>query len=380
MAGMDWIIPALVLIYLAECSFAVSHSTFVFRKWIKSEFNVAFTSAFLSNEKKGLILTYPVPPFGNVFPVPSLSFSFSSQGFCPVSGSVPGQVFPSNEKSWFCRWEDLRQVQITDSCLQINSFPETELFTPDEAKHWGEFFKLMSTVPAKERESQLQTFLDSFFQKDKASAQLIASKSKIKIVNRIALVEWIFLFLFLPFFILIAGFNETGLIWVISFLLVHVSLVYLSGLYTVFRKPAVSLIKKTGELFHLFISPFYAMRTGDRLALSAFSGIHPAIAADILLSTEEKMKLLLKLGNDLKNPVAGYGQSDLISEAVRETNLKVLGLLEKHQLSVPVLIPSTEGDFEMNSYCPRCLTPYKVESGLCGDCQGIHLIKHERTF
>lgn len=380
MAGMDWIVPALMLIYLAECSFAVSHSTLVFRKWIKSEFNVTFTSAFLSNEKKGLILTYPLPPFGRVYPVSSFSFSFSSQGFCPVSGSVVGPVLPSNEKSWFCPWEDLKQVQVTDSRLQINSFPETELFTSEEAKRWGQFFKLMISVPAKERESNLQTFLDSFFQIEQASAQLTASKNQIKIVNRLALIEWIFLFILLPFFILVAGFAETGLYWLIAFLLVHFSLVYISGVYGVFRKPDVSRIKKAVEFFHLFISPFYAMRTGDRLAISVFSGIHPAVAAEILLSTEEKMRLLLKIKNDLKNPVAGYGLSDLISEAVRETNLKVLSLLEKHQLSVPDLIPSPEADFEMNSYCPRCLTPYQHHSGFCSDCRGIELKQAERIL
>jgi len=378
MAGMDWIVPALMLIYLAECSFAVSHSTIIFRRWFKSEFNVTFTSAFLSNEKKGLILTYPLPPFGRVYPVSSFSFSFSSQGFCPVSGSVVGPVLPSNEKSWFCPWEDLKQVQVSDSRLQINSFPETELFTSEEAKRWGQFFKLMISVPEKKRESQLQTFLDSFFQKEQASAQLTASKNQIKIVNRIALIEWIFLFILLPFFILVAGFAETGLYWLIAFLLVHFSLVYISGVYGVFRKPDVSRIKKAIEIFHLFISPFYAMRTGDRLAIMTFSGIHPVVVADLLLSPDKNVGFLLKIKNDLKNPVAGFGLSDLISEAVRETNLKVLGLLEKHQLSVPDLIPSTEADFEMNSYCPRCLTPYKVGSGLCSDCQGIELIKHER--
>lgn len=378
MAGMDWIVPALMLIYLAECSFAVSHSTIIFRRWFKSEFNVTFTSAFLSNEKKGLILTYPLPPFGRVYPVSSFSFSFSSQGFCPVSGSVVGPVLPSNEKIWFCPWEDLKQVVVTDSRLQINSFSETELFTADDAKRWGQFFKLMITVPEKERETRIHSFLESFFQKEQASAQLTASQNQIKIVNRIALIEWIFLFLFLPFFILIAGFAETGMYWLIAFLLVHFSLVYTSGLYGVSRKPDVSWIKKAVELFHLFISPFYAMRTGDRLAIVAFSGIHPVVVSELLLLPDKKMGFLLKVKNDLRNPVAGLGLSDSISEAVRETNLKVLGLLEKYQLSVPDLIPSTEADFEMNSYCPRCLTPYKVESGFCSDCQGIELIKQER--
>jgi len=39
---------------------------------------------------------------------------------------------------------------------------------------------------------------------------------------------------------------------------------------------------------------------------------------------------------------------------------------------------STSKDSSSKSYCPRCLSEYTIEDGLCADCKGIHLLKNNQ--
>ncbi len=368
MAGLDWVIPALILIYLAECSVWLTHYSVLFRVWPGGKVTAGPPLEFLGNEKKGLAAGFPVPPFGRLMPAAHLPFAFSPQGIALLPPLTPAGLRPQRDPAPFIPWPDLQDVRQNGRDLSVNGLPPVDCLNEAEASRWLLFFRTMKSLPSPARERRIQDEISFRFETERGRKQITAADQTVAVVNRITSIVWIFLFVVLPALILVFGFAETAIIWFSGGLLLH-----LIQVVTVWKKekPGQGIPSrwvKAGRFLHLLISPFYTLRSGDRISARALVGLHPAAAAQILLAGESRDRVIGEMIRDLSWPVSASGQPVEIKSAIRWMNDQLLDRIRQLGNFPQPQISGTGAYF-----CPRCLTVYTSSRETCSDCPEIPL-------
>ncbi len=343
----------LVLLYLCECFQKTGPAALCFRGSRRVKANL-----YPGNGTWGWVVANPLRPGQSIVTVNPLPWCVTSSGIVTNPRYAGGTIEES-------RWADARLAQREGRSLAANGV------------RW-QFSSVLEAarVGAVVREGKPEPVLGKLFDVGAARARLIVFSKWAKHLGRVRVAMLLLTLVVWPLSLPLIGFS-----WSLA--------VVGPGLYTcgfvcsgLFRRAHRELFPGCdddllSQSVKLTLYPIAGMRAADYLAVDLLSGFDRSVAAVCLSEPGALRGLLEELYREALSPPTGgleVAESDLLNAAHAALALRIRGLAEANGIALPLrLDPPAASSRQHNSWCPLCLTQYRLSAGVCDSCRGVVL-------
>jgi hypothetical protein len=260
-------------------------------------------------------------------------------------------------------WENLK-VTSSDSKLFCNGLP---ILNGDEGQmlRYAELLERLRDASVNRRDEMIQAWLYKAMNSQAASRRLRIFSGRSFRLRIIANLQFLFLFLVLPFVVEEFG---AGIFRYIIVILIAISVIIAIEFCTLHKR---LLPREKEQRFKsavtILLSPIAAIRACDAAARDLLIDYHPVAAAAALPTTQEFMDFageqlrLCRFGDYLN----GQYQA-MLQKQMERTFLR-------HRIEPKTLLYPSQKQRECVVFCPRCLAQYTKARESCSDCgyQGL---------
>jgi hypothetical protein len=377
MSDLELLAVVLALIYGWECACWLRRGSVGFLTAFGRNWRVAHPASLIGNQQGGFIFTNPLPPLGMVLTANQLPLSLSPDGILAfVSPSVNPGSRPVQSGKIF-RFEEIRSILVNGRKLKVNGELLLKAGSPTFAQYLANQLNHLRGLPPAQRAKAIeQIFVECFNTKEAESRwqEFLKVSRPIRVLTNLL---FLYLFAFAPLIIWHFGVMQSwgGLLIGLGALTLPTSIL--------FRRAHTKFYPKAGDerfthFLTILLSPATAIRAHDVLSRPRLEEFHPLVIAKLFCRSEQFRAFARELLREVRHPalpVAPTPQglpsqiersSRALLQKTMETFLQQNGL-EPDELSQP----PTPSDDTCRSFCPRCLSQFTSEQGLCADCGGL---------
>lgn len=377
MSDLQEIYLVLFLIYLSECLVWVRPGETLIGLVLGKVFPRDFRGVF-SNQSGGLRFTNPLPPFGHFFITipPELCLS-------PDSVSVPSTASPASlpdsirPGSGF-KFGEIREIGVDGRILFVNKAPFLKASSSYAALRLARDLRSLADSPAEARADLMQKRIARRFDKEAISAIWVNYRSTTRILDTLAILLLLSLFVLAPLAVVHFGFHPAlpGIAAGLLAQTVTISVIFRKLHRTFYPGAAEELFKRF--LTMLLAAPA-AVRAVEILGRRLLENYDPLAVMAVLAPGQKFERLAGEALRSAHFPPAlpsqnpDFAACEQWHRAVYFENLD--RFLTSHGCNISQLLaPPPRADPENRSYCPRCLTQFTLAQGVCRDCGGQKLL------
>ena len=366
-------------LYLLECVKWIPKNSFVFKSHNGFRFHLSVPGTIFGNDKGGLVFFNPLPPLGIYINCYLNSISISPD-------AIFSYISLSFEKN--ARWyqserlkplDKINTVEVHNRGIQINNENFAICQTTFIALRLMRLIKKLLSMTNSEREVAIQSFLEKSYDEKAIKKKFRLFKKKTLFLRILCNLFFLYLFGIIPYFLLFGNFIYLYL----PLLAIMISFMGAISVESYFINKSMFFShchKQLGNIIRTFLYPFAAVRALDNISIKIFEEFDILACASILCSPESFKDISGKILRDLYNPLQPIcpkedSRAVFAEEWYRKEYTKIVErFIGSKNIAITDLtkpeLNSKEGAF---SYCPRCLTLYSKDSGVCPDCSGINL-------
>jgi hypothetical protein len=362
MSDFQSLLLILAVLYLLESIVWVPDGALVFRRSLSGRWQAIRQGWRLAVSHGQLHLAPLLPPFGRIL----------------VAGASPLQIEPHSVRidrfatgadapsEGLIPFSSLRTVAGDGRTLLLNGKAAARLASPWSAQHAAALLNRVKAAREADRPALLQAEFRRSLDSEKARERLAAGRTAGRRLRIACYTEFGLLFVGLPVLSAWLGFRAI----LIPFLLCLLAMgVFIARQF----HRAYKLLYEEGHPSRgiasamLILSPLAAARAYDQLTEPALSDFHPLAVAGALFSPEDSLAETTRYVREWRFPLTGrQPAADWFHQNWQEA-LDRFVASNGSDLSRLAGSPPRESE-ECLSFCPRCASQYKFESGNCADC------------
>lgn len=383
MSDVAVLILVLCAFYLHDCSLWIDRDTVVFlTRWACGRRPV-FPHPLLSGGRRGLLLSFRLPPLAPVFLAYPWRVALSATHIAPLPPaelSVAATWAPGRPA---VAWSAVRTVGATDNAIKVNGALAIPCQSQHRAAALADLLRNLAQCAPTDRAEAVAKALDRSMDLARLREDLATLSSAGRLLHILCNALFLHLFLVGPGLMVVFSLARLwpALVAILAILVLAIAVRYRQihrDLWPDDRH------ERRSVLTHLCLYPPAAIRTYDVLAHRLCAPYHPAAVATALCDVPTRDRFLRRVLRDLHFPAA----RNTASEASHGTETWFRGaleaalqrMLERHGLNpAAYLLAPAQIDRSSLSYCPRCETEYAVPGGVCSDCAGVALVPFTET-
>ena len=380
MTDLQFLILALLAIYLSECFFWVPRGSVVLR-CLFGRFAILHPSPLIGSYRAGIVLLNPLPPLGQAFPCHQWPLSLTPQGVYSFVPQVPHQHDRPEHLALYLPFADILSVSRDAATLNLNHRPFAHLPDESSAARFAGLIEQLRVLPPEQRSGAIDAALAD-------SLRLRAIRQRLLLFRQLSgpLKIYSHCVLLLLFFALPAA---IGSHLVRPYLLPILTLLLLALLTTVHSfyyahkqlYPDTRGTRLRATLTMVF-TPTAAIRASDVLSRELLSAFQPLAVAWVLCSPELFRPFVRHLLLDLEHPMqpvcpptANDVQRQAVSAFHQRLHTALRDFLTRQQQDPTELTrPLAPEDPSCLTYCPRCEGQFLLPAGVCENCGGLTLL------
>ena len=376
MGELESLFLVVTLVYLAECASWIRRNALFFSRFSGKYFQARSPGPVLGNQRGGFCWANPFPPFGSIFLSSPFPVSFSSKGVLSFNSASPSPFGRPPQTARFLSFDDIKTVSIDGRRISVNDVPFVTTHSFGAAASIAALMRALKNRPPEARDADIRAALQETLDTGKIGGRTAEAVGEVRILRRVSVVLFIFLFVLAPISIWYFG-------------LVRCWPYLLGGLLAQTILQATLFFRAHGKLFPkatearftpflvMLLAPPSAIRAHDHLTLHLLESFHPLAVAKILCQPEEFQRLARLFLRDLHFPllpVCNSAHPDAIEAEsdFRKASLAAVEDFLRHHGLVPaeLLAPPRREKMELTQFCPRCEAQFLGQATHCADCGG----------
>ncbi len=376
MGDLEGLLLVVAAIYLAECVVWVPRGAVVFhRYWIKT-WRLLHPSAVIGNERGGLFLANPLPPFGTVLVSPQFMLSLSPEAAYSYTAACINPNWRPVQLARHVFWEAIQSVAVDGKAILVNAEPFLRAPSPLAARPLADFLRRVRSLKPGERAAAIRKRVDEAFDSQTISARLAQCQTLARPVRLLANVLFAYVFVLAPMLVWQFGFGHLGWALLAGLLAQTITAALL------FRRAHRALFPDaSAERFTPFVTmllaPPTAIRAHDLLSRHLLEPFHPLAVAQVLCPPHRFEEFARRTLLDLRFPMLPICPA-ATPEAARTEQWSRQAVLETAEKFIQraglrpeeLLKPPARAEPRNLSYCPRCGGQFLSVELTCGDCGG----------
>lgn len=374
------LLAVIIAIYLADCLYWIPRDgvalTRSFGAW-----RLCWPSQIFGNDRGGVALANPLPPFGAVSRSLPSPISAGPEGVLSVAVPMLSVAMPRNEIEYFS-WIEINSVERDETKVFINGKLFYRASSAHQAQALGhQIARIWRSAPderSKAISEMLARSLDSKAVRDRWNHFCLAT-------GRIAiLTNFLFAFLFVGLPLLVWQFGLPRIIWpALAGLLAQTAL-----LAFLFQRAHRELYPKNNSeilkpFLTMLLAPPAAIRARDFLCRPLFEGFHPLAVAEAFCPSTEIARIASICLRNLTYGPSRTERDEPINSAVKteiwfrdQCRNRITEVIQNAGVALNELFLAPEkSDPSHSAYCPRCLQQFVSGAAICSDCGGLSLAR-----
>lgn len=343
----------LALLYLCECFQKTGPAALCFRGSRRVKANL-----YPGNGTWGWVIANPLRPGQSIVTVNPLPWCVTSSGIVTNPRYAVGTIRESD-------WAQARLVERGGASLGANGV-RWQFSTALEAARVGVVM----------RDGKPEPVLGKLFDVGAARARLVVLSKWAKRLARVRAAMLLLTLVAWPLSLPLIGFS-----WSLA--------VVGPGLYAcgfvccgLFRRAHRELFPGCdddllSQCVKLTLYPITGLRAADYLAVDLLSGFDRSVAAVCLSEPGALRGLLEELYREALSPPTGgleVAEADLLTAAHAALALRIRALAEGSGIALPAHLDRPKASSpQHHTWCPLCLTQYRLSAGVCDGCRGVVL-------
>lgn len=378
MSDEQTLLAAIAAFYLYECLSWLPVGAVAFTGHRSAR--MVFCGDCPGNDRGGIFLAPPLPPFSGTFRSPCWPVAADENGIYAGPIETPDSSRRGVPPQRYHRFADIREVDSRHREILINGCPFARAADADQAAAVADWVRPLIHRSPRQRREAVARHLEAATDTGALRARLDQYR---KTARGTALWSESLLYLMLiggPFLVWRYG-AVAAVLPILGLLLVLLGGVCLSYYRAHSRLYPGCRGERRLHLLMFLCAPPMAVRAADLLGHHALDAWHPLTAAAVLLPPSRFADVARRWLLDLKYPLCRTSP-DLpeAASAARASYTTALAarleaLIERRGESVAALLtPPLPSGSEDLSYCPRCLAHFTIADGLCRECDDLPLI------
>ena len=368
----------LCLIYLTDCLLWVGNHSIAFVAWGGTRWKDKTPSPFLETYNGGIIILNPLPPLGKVLSCHLPPFSISPKGICSLNSQIlPHTLIPKKDITAIL-FDEMDSVKAIDRDLFVNERRYLRFSRSAQATRAAALMNLLLPVTEADRERIIEQFWDEQFDVESAGGRLREALHDLKYLKMLCNAMFFYLFAVAPALLFYFPSSRTLIPIGIGMLAIaiQISIEYFllhKRIYVAAREERIT------NTIKMVLCPPVSIRACDLISQDLLASWNPIVIGHLTLSPQRYEEFATRTLRHLRYPLEDHLTDERVND-IRKWQEQIL--LRKGsdyfvgvaKLSDDLLRQPAPDDGSVRSYCPRCLSQFTKESGLCPDCGGIGLV------
>lgn len=367
------------VLYLLECLKWVPLNSIVLKSYNGYRFGVGIPSMIFGNAGGGLVFLNPLPPLGIYFKCYLNPVSISPKAiFSFISSSFETNGRP-NQSERLALLKEIKNIEIYNKEILINNELFVNCQSASIASKLKDLIEKLLLLSESDREIEIKSFINESFKKDAIEKKLRQFNKKTLFLKILCNLFFLYLFGIIPYYIFYINLVNLYLP-LLAIMICFTGAISIESCFVERKIFGSHNQKQLGRLLRLFLYPFAAVRALDDLSVRLFEEFNILACASLLCNHESFKDIAGKILRDLHYPVIPVCPTDNPDAKATEEwyRKEYTDIVEQFVSSNGIELkdlskPEMDLKDESGSYCPRCLTLYSMESGVCPDCIGVTL-------
>jgi hypothetical protein len=366
-------------IYLFDCLHWARRGTIGFRAWWRRRMHVVPSEAMPGNERYGVVIAQPLPPFGRLFLTESFPLSITRDVAASFTYEAANPGLRPRQVQRAVPFDAPFEIATENRRVLVGGELLVEAGSARLAQRIRALVLELARLERGQREKRIDEWLRASLDTRAARERVVEYERVSPAVRLACTVQVAHVFVVTP---LVGFWLGLALTWIP---LCAALFVFQAGITWTFLRAHRALHPdarraRRVEAVLIALSPPSAMRAFDSLSRDLLAEFHPVAAAAVLLPPEEFRDLLERTLRDALHPlpVLREAPEEIVSsaaEAWRERTIAALeGLARREGVKDrPWREAPRRMDAECLGYCPRCVRQFtQVEKG-CERCLDMPL-------
>lgn len=371
------------IIYLTDCFLWLGKHSLAFVSMWGLRWKPKHPSAYLGSPNGGLVFINPFPFLGQVYTCDLLPVSFSPRGLCAYNTQCLTVDGKPQQSGLVVNYGQIKNVYCFEKNIYINNSLFVKCASHVQASCIVSIIKKISSSSENKREELIKAFLKQ--RQDTTNAENVFNEIESHNFNLRFFCSILFLFLFVLSPILVIRFSLTLVI------LPVIAITFIIGIYISIKFYKTHKILYPNEketritnLIKMILCPPVAIRANDIITSQALSNFSSILIAKILLKKEDFLLFAQHWLLDLKYPTRHECEDGFAMDIIAWHNSTLFNVsyecldgMSKSEIALSLKPELLEK--QSNSYCPRCLEQFQINSGGCCNCDGVELVTLNRN-
>jgi hypothetical protein len=378
MTEKQTLLAILVVLHLVEGAQWFQHGGLVLRQVARGRFRRTAVGDLIGNNRGGVALLGPLPPFGEVFSGRPLPCALAPEGVCfGQVEQMPGAPSIGGSRR-VVAWDVLTGIKAEDKQLRLGTDVLWTCETVQAAHRLAANLRELAKTPAAQRPGAIERELRRRLDPKNITQTVESFRQKTHWLRRLSPALFAWLVVVCP--VVVGVFGWMPALWV----LVPVLLALTIATGETLRRRHRDLYPEAGdERFKLtllgWLAPLVGIRAVSVLARPLLGEFHP-LALAFALAPDQAPALARGLWRDLRHPrrpaapLADEAQS--IVDGFRAAQIAAMReRLEAQGIRIADLeAPLAASDPANRLYCPRCEAQFTASAEACAECGGVPLV------
>jgi len=380
MTDVELLFLVLALIYASECACWLPAGSVAFRTWLGRRWRPVHPGALLGNQQGGFLFAHALPPLGTLVIGNQFPLSLSPEAVLAYVASAINPAGRPAQTAKFFRFDEIRSVAANSRKVLINGELLLKASSPTYAVHLAERLRQLREALPAARAAAIRELLRRSL--DTAAIEQRWQEFRKETTEVQWLTNGLFAFLFLL---------APILIWRLSLSrcwpeIVAVLLAFTGVIAWKFRRvhkafyPAAE-DQRFAHFLTVLLSPATSIRARDILSRPLLETYHPLALARVFCPEQTFADFARSALREIRHPALPECPRDealaLAAEVFWRAGLResIEAFLKQSGLDPETLMqPPVPADATCRAYCPRCLTQFDINEGVCEDCGGLRLV------
>lgn len=380
MTELQSLFVILVVVYVTQCVSWVAPHAVVFSRNYRGRWREGAPDLELSAWKTTGALANLLPFFSGVVVASPEPLALTPEAVFPTPQSDPAPGASTAETPRHIPFSAIKKIAAQGERVTCNGREIHRATSAAEARHVAAHLRSLAKLKQTARAAAIEKELKRQFDTEAIRARLEEYCKATRWVGRLSNLLFVVLFMIVPAYI---WFGVITLAWLA---LLAVTVLIIAALARSFSRahrqlhPDDSESRWTDSLT-VALSPFAAIRSRDALARNLLATFDPLVIASVLLPAAAFEQAAARATRHLHFPVSSSSESASEEWRVpqawfqRARNGAIENFLKENCGDLQKFLkPPAPNSKESRSYCPRCHSQFRVDSGECNDCRGVLLV------